>query len=908
MKKTRIAYVLALLNVLVFGVPQAGAESAGSQAPINANLKEALALIPIPGIKDAMNGLVDGLRKGENGGYAAKTTVKVPGVGDVPLQLYFFGDGVKQALLLVVDRELGLPPVFNNKAWKALEGAALSDPIFSFSTVDFALDVRDMPADFRKVVTDSYFNVSSLNFTSGFQVASKIKLSGSMKKVIEHDLNFSVTDFTLRAGVVVPVPTDASGSASLAAQLAADMKNADKTLKDQPDFFVEFQPAPGTVLQSPLGMNQLKLTDATISLNYKLTLGLRGNILLPSGKKFITFFETPLTPLGVMDLGDFQFGMAAQTATLEDLALLTMAMNTPKVPGGSFIKGIDKYKDQLMLVLKPLSVFQMRNPNPVGEYKFGDITKPFPPKSAFNMLVLGPFASSTDSNGQTLSGPYFQALGDMTVLQQKMGSLRLTVGDSGLHGNISAGLNLKLGPLGKQGIGMKASADVDRDKQVLLMHGNVIGRTLDVRMDATSLSLNSPATCATPFELTQRISIQSLLDLSSLMDNLPGVNVDPKQISGCFGEELEKAYKWVATTGSSLGGYTAKAANAELNKIANQAEQEAKKAAEEAKKAEKAYNKAKDEAREKANQTSNSAMNAFNDAGNAFKKLGKKKKHKKGPDPKFAASVFDWDDYYDSYPDVVKAGVDLASHWKDHGFNEGRQGSLEFRAKFYLNRYLDVQQACGSDLQCALQHWLDHGIETGRQGSADFSVASYLDRYPDLQRAFGRENYTDALDHWINSGEDEGRDGSPASKAPGPISGPVAAGGDGGSAWSDRDQCASGYVTGFRLRYGKEVNTVQFRYSNGKWGDSHGYQSTDPWTKTESLPSGEYIVRVDYRSGGRLDNVAFITNRGKKYGPYGGGGGGPATYNVTSGEKLGCMGGRSGSTIDQLVFSSTGPR
>src|SRR3569623_2353535 len=110
MKKTRIAYVLALLNVLVFAGPQAQAESAGSQAPSNANLKEALALIPIPGIKDAMNGLVDALKKGENGGYAAKTTAKVPRDGDVPLQLYYIGDGEKQALHLEVDRELGLPP------------------------------------------------------------------------------------------------------------------------------------------------------------------------------------------------------------------------------------------------------------------------------------------------------------------------------------------------------------------------------------------------------------------------------------------------------------------------------------------------------------------------------------------------------------------------------------------------------------------------------------------------------------------------------------------------------------------------------------------------------------------------------------------------------------------------------
>jgi hypothetical protein len=57
-----------------------------------------------------------------------------------------------------------------------------------------------------------------------------------------------------------------------------------------------------------------------------------------------------------------------------------------------------------------------------------------------------------------------------------------------------------------------------------------------------------------------------------------------------------------------------------------------------------------------------------------------------------------------------------------------------------------------------------------------------------------------------------------------------------------------------------------------------------------------------------MDAVAFVTNRGKNYGQYGGGGGGAGSYSVTPGEKLGCMAGRSGSEVDQLLFSSTGLR
>jgi hypothetical protein len=725
-----------------------------------------------------------------------------------------------------------------------------------------------------------------------------------MKTALEKTLGVTVHDFTMRAGLVIPIPTDATAAAQLSAQIAADMKNIDKVLKDQPNFFVELQPAPGTKIQAPLHMSSLVLTDATFSLDTELFLGFKGNIILPSGKKFITYFDTPLPvdPVGLMELTSFDFGFTAQTVTYKDIVELNIAMSTPAMNGGNLIKGLDKYRDQLRSFANALSVFELTNPNSIGDYVFGDANKPFPYKGAFMLAVGGPTSGTTDANGRSISGPYFVGQGNLKVLGQKMGAGRLTIGESGLHSVATAGVSLKLGPLGKTGMNMTASADIDDKKQSLLLHSNVVGRTLDASLDPSTLHVDSPATYATPFSLSARASIDPSLDLSGILDATGGVNVDPGKISGCLGDDLKKAYQWVSTTGSSLGGYTASAANAELKKISD-AEAAAQRAAQQA------YNQAKDIARQQANQVSNGAMNAFRDAGNAFKKLGgHKKKHRKGPDPRFASSVFDWDYYYDKRPDLVRANIDLATFWHDTSFVGGDQGAPEFSARYYLDRYPDVKQQCGGDLQCSLQHWLDYGIQLGRQGSADFSVADFLERYPDLQAAFGPDNYEDTMDFWLNEVDQSAgtRDGRPASSFPGPVSGAVFAGGEGGNPWSDRGvACAKNeFVTGFRLLTGRNVDSVQFQYSYSKWGEVHGAQGKQPNVEVLLRP-GEYVVRVDYRSGGLLQAVGFVTNQGRGFGPFGGDGT-PGSYSVTSGEKLGCMWGRAGSSIDRMVFSSTG--
>jgi hypothetical protein len=105
---------------------------------VNAALKEATSLLPIPGIQKTVTELFDALKPAGHGVYMAKVTVpQVPGVGDIPLQLYFMGDADKQAVLLVVNRRISLPGVFNNRAWKRLAGVTATDAIFSLATVDF---------------------------------------------------------------------------------------------------------------------------------------------------------------------------------------------------------------------------------------------------------------------------------------------------------------------------------------------------------------------------------------------------------------------------------------------------------------------------------------------------------------------------------------------------------------------------------------------------------------------------------------------------------------------------------------------------------------------------------------------------------------------------------------------------
>jgi hypothetical protein len=895
MKKSLLKAVLLLLAALTLPM------SVQANAPeITPSLKKLLEGLPVDGIKNQVQDMVKTLKKTTCGNNLTGCYMAQSG----PLQLYFFTSGTsQQTLLLVVEKSMKMPHLLGEKAQKVMGETSLSSPIISISTTDFELDNVKMPPALQKVVRESYFNVNSLAFSSGVQVAARASLGGPIKLAMQA-MGVDTSQLTMRAAVVMPIPTDLAGGAGAGAGAADAVAHGDTMNKAgadalKPEAFVELQFAPKATLN--LKLPRVTLTDATFFLNNALTFGYKGNAAFPGAesKKVIMQFQTPLDPAGAMDLLDFSFRMATPASfTMEDAAYMMVSMATPDNRlakyGGGFIRNIDAFKGPLMAMTKPLSVVQLRNPVPPTPYVFGDSTRPFPKDDKyFNFALLGPLADG---------GPMLKAAGEVTILGQKMGWLFADAGLSGLRGDASEQITLKLGPLGKVQFKQQATMAVNASTQNITLLGNFAGQKVEVGMSGSTMKVAVNASCVNPFEIQTSLEIKPTTNIAEVFDAQGGVNVDPSKIGGCIGQELEAAYRKIAGEFSHLGGYTAASASAELNKITNLAAAEAEKVAQGARRD---YDKTKNAARDLASKTSNSANQAFNDAGNAL--MGKKKKHSKGPDPKFAASVFDWDYYYDNAPDVVKAKADLATHWKDSGFNEGRQGSPEFSSSFYWNRYLDVQSLCKlGDRSCSLQHWLDYGIRQGRQGSEDFSVASYLARHSNLRSTYGADNYEDALDHWLNYGEDAGRDASPASVAVGPLAGARQIGGGGGGAWSDVNTCGENYLTGWRLNFGKTVDRTQFRYSNDTWAPVQG--GRNDFNSDITLRKDEYVVRVDYRNGSSIDSLSFTTNQGRKFGPYGGGGGSPGTYDVTAGEKLGCVSGRSGGSTDQLTIKSTGLR
>ncbi len=856
---------------------------------ITHSLKAMLGGLPIAGAKDQLQAMVGALRKTSCGEKLTGCYMTQSG----PMQLYFFTSGkAQQTLLLVVDRKMAMPHVLGEKAQKVMGATSLNAPIISISTTDYQLDTVRMPAPLQKVVRENYFNVNTLSFSSGVQMAARPDLGGAIKLAME-SMGVKTNQLTMRAAVVMPIPTDLAGAAGTGAAAAEAAAHADTMKKAgadalKPEAFVEFQFAPNASLA--LTMPKATLTDATFFLDNSLVFGYKGNAAFAGAenKKVILHFQTPLNPAGGMDLLDFSFRIATPASfTMEDAAHMMVAMASPDPRlakyGGGFIRNIESFKAPLLAMTKPLSVIKLRNPVPPPEYRFGDSSKPFPEDNKyFNFVVLGPLAEG---------GPLLKGAGDVTILGQKMGWMAASAGQSGLNADAGESLTLKLGPLGKVPIKMQATTAINASKQAISLLGNVAGQKVEVGMNGSTMTVAVNATCVNPFEIKTQVQIQADTDISKVFEGQGGVNVDPSKISGCIGKELEAAYNKISGEFKDLGGYTASAATAELNKIADAAKRD--------------YEKAKSAARDIANKSSNAANNALKEAGNVFKGFGKKKRHKPEPDPLFASSVFDWEYYYDHAPDVVKAGVDLSSHWKSNGFNEGRRGSLEFDGKFYRDRYLDVQALCtASDRMCVLKHWLDHGLESGRQGSPDVAVASYLDRYPDLQRAFGPINYIAAMEHWLNNGQEEGRNPRPASNDPGPVIGPLRVGGDGGSAWTDDAVCKGQPVTGWRVYSGSKVDRLQFHYPGG-WGEAHGGNKS--FKEEVLLAPDEYVVRVSYRGSSEVEGVIFYTNKGRTHGNYGSSKMN-GEYKVTPGQKLGCMSGRSGDRTDQLIFRSTGPR
>lgn len=111
-------------------------------------------------------------------------------------------------------------------------------------------------------------------------------------------------------------------------------------------------------------------------------------------------------------------------------------------------------------------------------------------------------------------------------------------------------------------------------------------------------------------------------------------------------------------------------------------------------------------------------------------------------------------------------------------------------------------------------------------------------------------------------------------------------GGDGGS------QFAPDYIQSLAIRSGAEVDAIII---NGtKHGGDGGGMST-----TLIFDTDEYISTVKIRSGSRVDNLTFITNKGRSIG----GGGGGGSEQILTNIRVIAIGGRSGARLDQIQIT-----
>ncbi|WP_372658612.1 lectin [Hydrogenophaga sp.] len=752
---TLLKGVLALLGALAISMPV----QAQDVPEITPSLKKLLGGLPIRGIKNEVQGMVGALKKTSCGAQLTGCYMTQSG----PLQLYFFTSGAaQQTLLLVVDKSMVMPHLLGEKAQKVLGETSLMSPIISLSTTDYELDNIKMPPALQQVVRDKYFNVNTLSFSSGVQLAARANLGGLLKMSMQ-SMGADTNALMMRAAVVMPIPADLAGGAGAGVGLADAVAHGETMKKAgadaaKPEAFVEFSFSPKSSLQ--LSMPKVVLTDATFFLNNALTFGYKGNAAFPGAetKKVIMHFQTPLNPAGAMDLLDFEFRMATPASfTMEDAAHMMVGMATPDGRlakyGGGFIRNIDMFKGPLLAMTKPLSVVQLRNPQPPPPYAFGDSTKPFPDDNKyFNFSLLGPLATD---------GPLLKAAGDVKILGQKMGWLYATAGRSGLNGDVGEAITVKLGPLGKVSFKMQATMAISGSQQNINLLGNFAGQKVEVGMSGSTMKVAVSASCVNPFEIKTQLEIQPTTDIAEVFEGQGGVNVDPSKIGGCIGKELEAAYNKIAGEYKNLSGYTASAANAELTKIADAA----------AKAAEAEYNRVKAQTRQAAESSINAVSKTFSGATNTAIGAAGGKTAKSSIDVKtmlYDRSVFDWDYFYDAQPGLVAAKTDLVAYWKSTGYKNRMRGSFEFDIPSYQTKNPSAVKDMGgsTDADSMTIHWLVYGIKQGLQSSPDFHVKAYLDRYPDLQNAFGQDNYAAALVHWIENGKREGRDGGPNKTVP----------------------------------------------------------------------------------------------------------------------------------------------
>ncbi len=115
------------------------------------------------------------------------------------------------------------------------------------------------------------------------------------------------------------------------------------------------------------------------------------------------------------------------------------------------------------------------------------------------------------------------------------------------------------------------------------------------------------------------------------------------------------------------------------------------------------------------------------------------------------------------------------------------------------------------------------------------------------------------------------------------------------------------YIKKITIMHGRRIERIQVETVNRDGSKTiHATGEKAGKTSVIYLRENEYIVAVSGRSGTLIDQLTFFTNRGRKFGPYGGTGGKPFGIKLPKGARMIGFSGRSGQAIDQfgLIYNT----
>ena len=436
-----------------------------------------------------------------------------------------------------------------------IDKSIISDTIIYFTAPNYGVDsgknkngdTITWPADLKKVIDRTYDDsgLGALSLKEGTHITGLVTLNGILAISLD-TMNYPSSNIILTSGFeTASVSWQSVGDA----RASVDDENSFSS-NLSPSLYIEL--AHSGLWKDSAGIEGLDLIDSTVYLDESLNFGFWGTGDFKTNPVAM-FYNGPLIlSADPKDYLGAQVGFGAENITLKNYIDFFIAYKKRHSYLAGKAVGVDSLDDSTFsawlntsLDVLPLDVLKLKNSNISSlAFKSGDS---FPSLKYFNLIALGPLATSNDET----NGPLVKILGDAYFLNEKFGDIDFTGSASGMSGSVNGDLGFSLGSfagvnLGNIGGNMQLNINSNNNQESMTLSGTIqsgpfsfVPLTLNLKNNQINYYL--PADCALPFSVNSYANISQINSLSDLARQwqLSGGRFDmpePGALLSCSGE------------------------------------------------------------------------------------------------------------------------------------------------------------------------------------------------------------------------------------------------------------------------------------------------------------------------------------------------------------------------------------